>query len=255
MKPTTYLKETCNVAAMFILLSSSQAGAREIGGYVDRAEDRFVRNVWNFVKEFQSYQPVGTQSWKNTQYYYNQPFMFTTSNDSFADAMDLIYTAGHGNNYYLQTNSSTASGIDFSTDMPNNNGLGDYNAEYLVIESCSTVVSLAETSDPWSNWMNTLKGLHQIVGFHTLSYSDNGIPNNYARKLKSGGCVWQSWFDAVNEERSWWKGSFYPGMASAIFYDGTRYETLGSPGYPDPYGWGGWHHGRNWGSIWNWYQY
>ena len=30
-----------------------KAADREIGGYVDRAEDRFVRNVWNFIKNFQ----------------------------------------------------------------------------------------------------------------------------------------------------------------------------------------------------------
>jgi hypothetical protein len=253
MKHHKLVSVYCAFVAATMLLSG-QSGARDIGGYVDRAEDRFVRNVWNFIKEFPTYQAVGSQTWKYSQYYYNQPYMFTTSNNSFADSMDFIYTAGHGNTYYLQTNSSTASGINFAGDMSSTNGLGDFNAEYLVIESCSTVASSAETADPWSSWMNTLKGLHQIVGFHTLSYSDNGIPNNYARKLKAGGCVWQSWFAAVNEERSAWRGSFYPGMASAIYYDGTQYDTLASAGYPDPYQWGGWHQGKYWGSIWNVYQ-
>ena len=31
---------------------NSFAADREIGGYVDKAEDRFVRNVWNFCEEF-----------------------------------------------------------------------------------------------------------------------------------------------------------------------------------------------------------
>jgi hypothetical protein len=238
-----------------ILLLTGQAQARVIGGYVDRAEERFVRNVWNFIKEFQTYQAVGSQSWKYSQYYYMQPYMFTTANDSWTDSMDFIFASGHGNTYYLQTNQSTSTGVSFSSDMASGDGLGDYNAEYLVIESCLTVASLAESSDPWSNWMDTLKGLHQIVGFRTVSYSDNGIPNNYARKLKAGGCVWNSWFNAVNEERSYAYGTFYPGMASAIFYDGTRYDTLATAGYPDPRGWGGWNQGRDWGYIWNWYQY
>lgn len=233
----------------------THAGPMYVGGYVDRAESRFVRNVWNFIKEFQSPQSVGSNDWFYTQYYYNEPFEFTTNNDSFADAVDFIYASGHGNSYYLQTNQSTASGINFPTDMPAGDGLGDFDGDYLTIESCSTVQSLQESGDPWSNWMTTLKGLHQIVGFHTISYSDNGIPNNYARKLKGGGAIWQSWFQAVNEERSWWRGSFYPGMASAIFYDGTRYHTLASQEDPDPYGWGGYHQGVDWGYIWNWYQY
>jgi hypothetical protein len=252
MRPRAFLAP---IASACLLCLAGQADARSIGGYVDRAEDRFVRNVWNFIKEFQTPKTVGSNSWVYTQYYFMEPYVFTTANDTYTDAVDFIYSSGHGNSYYLQTNKSTGAGIYFPTDMPAGNGLGDYNAEYLVIESCSTVQSLQETNDPWSNWMSTLKGLHQIVGFHTISYSDNGIPNNYAKKLKAGGAVWQSWFQAVNEERSWWRGSFYPGMASAIFYDGTRYDTLASSQYPDPYQWGGWHSGVDWGYIWNWYQY
>ena len=34
--------------------TSIHAADREIGGYVDRAEDRFVRNVWNFIKNFRA---------------------------------------------------------------------------------------------------------------------------------------------------------------------------------------------------------
>ena len=41
---------------MFSFVSTLTAGDREIGGYVDRAEDRFVRNVWNFIKNFQGFQ-------------------------------------------------------------------------------------------------------------------------------------------------------------------------------------------------------
>ncbi|MBJ7391780.1 MAG: hypothetical protein JHC85_09445 [Chthoniobacterales bacterium] len=242
------------VGITLLMTAGMSAHARKIGGYVDKAEDRFVRNVWNFIREYSSNQNVGGQLWKYSHYYYMQPYMFTTSNDSWTDAMDFVYAAGHGNSYLLQCNKAAGVSFDFSADMPTTNGLGDSNAEYLVIESCLTVQSLAETSDPWTPWMRTLKGLHQIVGFHTLSYSDNGIPNNYARKLKAGLSVWQAWFQAVNEERSVLHGSFYPGMASAIFYAGTRNDTLATAGYPDPSGWGGWRGGRDWGSIWNWYQ-
>ena len=35
-------------------LPDVKAADREIGGYVDRAEDRFVRNVWNFIKTFRA---------------------------------------------------------------------------------------------------------------------------------------------------------------------------------------------------------
>jgi hypothetical protein len=78
------------------------------------------------------------------------------------------------------------------------------------------------------------------VGFRTLSNSDNGIPNRYANKLKANGGVWQSWFDAVNEERVYSNsvnsdGAPYPGYASAIMYTTTENDRLG--GYAaDPAG-------------------
>lgn len=238
------------ILVVMLLMLSATGSARTIGGYVDRAEQRFVNNVWNFIKEYQSTQYVGSQGWYYSQYYYAEPYMLTSSNDYYCDAVDFAFCSGHGNYYYWQTNQSTGAGVYFPNDMPTTNGLGDYNLEHLTIESCYTVASLQETSDPWSPWMRVLKGVHSIMGFHTLSYSDNGIPNRYARKLKYNGLVWQSWFDSVNEERSWWYGSFYPGMASAIFYNSTNYDRLSSPGYPDPYGWG-----YSGDYLYNWYQY
>lgn len=41
---------------------SVYGGDREIGGYVDLAEDRFVRNVWNFIKNFQGFKNIGRTS-------------------------------------------------------------------------------------------------------------------------------------------------------------------------------------------------
>ena len=55
------LKKFCNQWKIFLItlffitaiIPSARSFDREIGGYVDRAEDRFVRNVWNFIKNFQ----------------------------------------------------------------------------------------------------------------------------------------------------------------------------------------------------------
>ena len=210
------------------------AGDREIGGYVDKAEDRFVRNVWNFVKNFQSWQTVGSHRYLNTQYYFNQPYMMTTSHQNYVDKMDFAYIAGHGSGYYIQTNKSLSQGVD----LRNAPAYGDLatggDLEFMVIESCNTVATVPEASDWASPYKNMFQGLHQLVGFHTLSNSDNGIPNNYAHKLKANGGVWQSWFAAVNEERYWIfnptnsDGSPYPGLASAIMYSSTENDRLGS---------------------------
>src|SRR5262249_15398862 len=212
------------------------AGDREIGGYVGRAEDRFVRNVWNFVKNFQGWQNIGSHRYEMAQYYWAEPFEFMSDHNDFVDKMDLAYVAGHGSAYYIQTNQSTSDGVDLRDapaygDLPTGGDL-----EFMIIESCNTVASAPEapeSGDWWTPWTSIFRGLHQLVGFRTLSNSDNGIPNRYANKLKANGGVWQSWFDAVDEERSYSTfvnsdGAPYPGYASAIMYTTTETDRLGA---------------------------
>jgi hypothetical protein len=221
---------SCSLAS----IPFAHAGDREIGGYVDKAESRFVRNVWNFVKNFQSWQTIGGNRYKEVQYYYSEPFMFDSLHQSYIDKMDLSYVSGHGNQYYIQTNQAAGQGVDLRYvpaygDLKNNGDL-----EFLIIESCSTVASAPEHANWWTPYSPMFQGLHQLVGFHTLSNSDNGIPNNYANKLKANGGIWQSWFAAVNEERYWIfnptnsDGSPYPGLASAVMYGSTQNDRLGS---------------------------
>lgn len=215
------------------LVQTVHAGDREIGGYVDRAEDRFVRNVWNFVKNFQGWKTIGSHRYQEVQYFWAEPFEFNGSHLSYVDKMDLAYVAGHGSGYYIQTNKSTSTGVDLRYSPGYGTLAQNGDLEFLIIESCNTVVSAPEVSDWWTPWTSIFQGLHQLVGFRTLSNSDNGIPNRYANKLKANGRVWQSWFDSVNEERAFASfsnsdGSPYPGYASAIMYTSTENDRLGS---------------------------
>lgn len=228
------------LAFSFVLIFStfSFSGSRKIGGYVDQAESRFERNVWNFIKNFKTPKNVGSHSWQYDQYYWAEPFQFTgNSHRSYVDAVDLAYVAGHGNYHLFQTNKALGLTVNLKT-VPQYGNSGD-DLEFLIIESCYTVSSAPEKSNWWSDYTNMFGGLHQLVGFHTLSQSDNGIPNNYAHKLKRNGGVWQSWFDSVDEER-WWifnpsyydpqYGSNYPypGLASAVVAKGCTNDKLGS---------------------------
>ena len=206
------------------------ADDREIGGYVDRAEDRFVRNVWNFIKNFQGFQNIGSHRYQEVQYFWGEPFEFDSSHQAFVDKMDLSYVAAHGNSYYVQTNQALSQGVDLRSCPPYGDLATGGDLEFLIIESCSTIWTAPDVGaggDWWTPWTSIFRGLHQAVGFHTLSYSDNGIPNNYANKLKANGGVWQSWFQAVNEERSY-AGQFYPGHAAAIMYTSTEGDRLGN---------------------------
>lgn len=230
------------ILCLLSFLSGVKAADREIGGYVDRAEDRFVRNVWNFIKNFQGWQNIGANRWQEVQYYWAEPFEFNTNHLDFVDKMDLAYVAGHGSAYSVQTNQSAGLSVDLRAcpgygDLTHGNG----DLEFLIIESCSTVASAPEApagGDWWTPWSTLFHGLHQLNGFRTLSYSDNGIPNRFANKLKANGGVWQSWFSAVDGERTFYGDGTYtefPGYASTVLYTTTENDRLS--GYAaDPYG-------------------
>ena len=65
------------------------------------------------------------------------------------------------------------------------------------------VPSPIEVSDWWSNWTGSdgvFDGLHQAVGFHTVSWqsTDQKVSDYFGSRIASGYAVWQSWFDAIN---------------------------------------------------------
>lgn len=211
--------------ALTFALSLPVSGA-QVGGYVYNGESRFQDNVWNFIKHF-SY----------TQYYWAEAYEFNTANNYYVDAMDLAYYSGHGSPWYITTKAVPSQGLSIANGVP----WGDYNLEFIIFQSC-TVVPSVETANWWSNWTGAgraFQGLHQAIGYRTLSYSGNGISNNYGGRVAAGQAMWQGWFNAVNDERSWWRGSSYPGYASVVLYPGLDNDTLYYFG-PDPPAGSGW---------------
>ena len=214
---------------VFISSNYSYAGDREIGGYVAQAERRFVRNVWNFVKEFQSPRNVGAHTWKNDQYFWARDYFFKdNSHKSYVDAQDLVFISGHGNSYIWQTIQDPSEIVNFRNVPGYGDVADDGDLEFLIIESCSTVATAPEATDWWTPWKKMFQGLHQLCGFRTVSYSDNGIPNAFAKSLKNNRKIWRAWFDAVNSERSWYRSNAYPGYASAIMASSCADDRLGS---------------------------
>lgn len=190
--------------------------ADRVGGYVyNQGEARFVDNVYNFIKHF-----------AYDQYYWTQAYEFTTYNNSYIDAMDIAYYSGHGNNWYLGMGPGSSSPQYVST--PYAGAWGDNQLEFIIFQSCQVIPSPLDVSNWWSNWVGVgrpFQRLHQAIGYRTNSYSGNGISNNYGSRVKAGQAMWQAWFAAVNDERSWWYGSDYPGYASVVLYPGLDNDT------------------------------
>jgi hypothetical protein len=209
-----------------LALSPLMAGTKE-GGYVYNGESRFVDNVYNFVKHF-TYE----------QYYYAETWQFNSANNTYVDGMDLAYYSGHGNYWYI----GMRSGVGVS--LPSGCPWGDYELEFIIFQSCQVIPSIPEMnagkiSNWWSNWAGAgrpFQGLHQAIGYRTLSYSGNGISNNFGGRVRNNQAMWQAWFAAVNDERSWWKGADYPGFASVVMYPGLDNDTYYTFGADPPAG-------------------
>jgi len=224
-RPRTFLALAA-IAAMVLATFPAAAGTKE-GGYVyNQGEARFVDNVYNFIKHF-SYE----------QYYWAQYYEFTTSNNTYVDAMDLAYYSGHGNYWYIGMGPGSVSpqGVSIGT----GSAWGDTQLEFIIFQSCQVIPSVPDKSNWWGNWVGASKpfsGLHQAIGYRTLSYSGNGISNNFGSRVASGQAMWQAWFAAVNDERSYWAGANYPGYASVVLYPGLDNDTYYSFGADPPAG-------------------
>lgn len=190
--------------------------ADRVGGYVyNQGEQRFVDNVYNFIKHF-TYE----------QYYWTQAYEFTSYNNSFVDAMDIAYYSGHGNSWYIGMGPGSASPQYVYTQYAG--PWGDNQMEFIVFQSCHVIPGPPDVSNWWSPWVGSgrpFQGLHQAIGYRTNSYSGNGISNNYGSRVAACQGMWQAWFAAVNDERSWWMGSDYPGYASVVLYPGLDNDT------------------------------
>ena len=156
--------------------------------------------------------------------------------DHGVDYMDFSYYSGHGNNWRIKMRPSER--VWFKDcpgygDLPNGGDL-----EFLVFQSCAVIPAPPDVSDWWSKWWeedgkHIFQGMHQAIGYRTGSYSGNSISTLFGQKVKIGLPVWQSWFNAVNEQRAMSGGGFYPGYAAAVLYPGLDGDTIYVYG-PDP---------------------
>jgi Family of unknown function (DUF6345) len=181
------------IAGLLVFAISAKAADRMEGGYVGSGGQIAVDVVWNFIHHF-SYE----------QYYWSQDFQFTSYNNHRVDAMDFAFYCGHGNQWYLTM--SSGPDVDLSTaGNTADKGYGDWNCEFLAMESCDVIPSPIELTDWYTNWRHTggiFDGIHQVCGYHTVAYfaTCRQICDYYGGLIHAGYGVWQSWFDAINHE-------------------------------------------------------
>ena len=164
---------------------------REEGGYAGTTDEGHDTVVYNFLKHF-NYE----------QYYYSYKHQWSWNNNNRVDAMDFAIFAGHGNKWLI-------AGLDGTVDLKtagssSHRGYGSLDAEFVAFQSCYVVPSPIEESNWYSNWTSesddVFDGLHQALGFHTVSYqsTDQKVTDYFGSRIANGSAVWESWFDAIN---------------------------------------------------------
>lgn len=172
-------------------------------------EDRNIDRANAFIDEFNSY--------NESQYFFAEPWFYTTNAIDFANSVDLAISIGHGNHHIFFAGNTD---VDLSTTEFGNfvpcHRTGDL--EYLAFVSCETLSDTTIGSTPfWDFWIHNnsnrldprpFSGLHMVLGFlndvhfrHWFA-DDNGSDflSAFAEKLDDGMKVRTAWLEAADDE-------------------------------------------------------
>jgi hypothetical protein len=217
--------------------------AYEEGGYAGTIGDGDIDCISQFLQHF----PRG----EDEQFVYVEDYQFTSRNNEFVDNHDIVMFSGHGRAFEIKVwqdyPTSGDSWVDLATAGSGDDyGYGDNDLEYLVLQSCNTVPSTLETSDPIGPWVSDsghiADGLHQILGFRseaTMAY-DQDITywfGYWISQTDSNGegkyYIIDSWLWAVREKGDPVNDEY--DKASIVFHKDSFYDCYRRSGQSDPH--------------------
>lgn len=167
-----------------------------------------------FMDEFDSY--------SQSQYYWSEPYFYTTQAVNWANSVEMAIAFGHGSHHHYKAGKSSSDWVNLSTTEFGSCApcyhTGD--CEYLVFASCQTL-SMADygVHSFWYYWFHNsntklnerpFTGLHMVLGFrtnHRIVYwwFDNDSEDffeAFAENLDNNMSVIDSWQEAAGDELS-----------------------------------------------------
>lgn len=158
----------------------------------------------------------------NSQYFWGEPWMYTSSSNAFANSVNVALTEGHGDWWLFTTLQNCCGAVDI-TALPA--GFGSATGgqmRFWTIHSCEVVPSPDDTPN-WANpWWNVFQGLHTVVGYRTIMYIDDDVEVPYGINLALGMPVVTSWLSTVHAS------SAYSGNPTAQAHGGIT-RPMGRP--------------------------
>jgi hypothetical protein len=185
-------------------------GDPTVGRYVVRNDDPgWVNDANSFWSGLTS--NGGGALFTNSQYYWAQPWEFTTNAWQFVDDVQVGEVEAHGDWWYFTTYQDWGDGVNLDTNPAPGGGYGQVNhgsLNYLILHGCEIVPSAAEapcpagmpTTDnrPWYDpWFRLFQGVHVAVGYRTIMYINDSVGDSVGTSLRNSQPVISSWYQAL----------------------------------------------------------
>lgn len=145
-------------------------------------------------------------SFVNSQYYWDEPFIYESDASYFVDAVNIAFTEGHGNVHYFTTNELEPSwgGISIADSLPSNGygpGAGGSLA-YWIIRACETIstpidYSAADFDKAFDPWWTVFNGMHAVMGYRTNAAVYDNEMGNVGKILGMGASAVHGWMSAA----------------------------------------------------------
>jgi hypothetical protein len=214
--------------------SKRQEGGITVGRYAMRG-DQYSPQIVVDENDFWTGLSSVSSSFVNSQYYWDEPFIYESDAQYYVDNVNVAFTEGHGNVHYFTTDETLPSwgGVHISDDLPDNGygpGAGGSLA-YWIIRACDTIstpidYSAADFDQAFDPWWKAFNGMHAVMGYRTLAAVYDNEMENVGKALGMGQSVVHGWM----------KAALGGGKTSAVTVcghdDDTVYEigNIGKPG-------------------------
>ncbi|KAH8659211.1 hypothetical protein BGZ60DRAFT_414819 [Tricladium varicosporioides] len=149
-----------------------------------------------------------SSSFVNSQYYWDEPYHYTTSSMSYINSVNLAMTEGHGNVHLFTTNEKLVNWgpIYIDSSIPSTGygpqaGAGGSLA-YWIIRACRTVstpleYSAADRHLAFDPWWKVFNGMHAVLGYRSdAAVYDNSMAA-VGKSLAQGASVVHGWMNAA----------------------------------------------------------
>ncbi|MGD0801300.1 MAG: DUF6345 domain-containing protein [Terracidiphilus sp.] len=190
--------------------SNIAAGDPTVGRYVVRNDNAgWVNDANSFWNGLTS--SGGGSLFTNSQYYWAEPWEFTTYASQFVDSVQVGEVEAHGDWWYFTTYQDWGDGVNLDTNPAPGGGYGQVNhgkLNYLILHGCEIVPSAAEAPCPkgmpttdnrgWPDpWFRLFQGLHVAVGYRTIMYINDNVGQAFGTGLRNSQPVISAWANAL----------------------------------------------------------